>query len=508
MQADFTFTHYAILILYVAASLAVGLWFARGQRSAEGYYMAERSAPWWAAAISIISSDITAVSYLGCAALVFTNDLQLLVGTFTLPLAAVFVSVVFVPFLARRKAFTVYEYLERRFGRGVRTMASALFLLTRGSHLAVALFAAALVMSQVMGLSLGWCLVLMGGLTTLYTVLGGMKAVLWTDVVQFFVLVGGVIAVLVGVASQFQWDLAEIWRLASQPVPAGAPWLQGKVETEGHTRIVDLSLNLTHMNLWAIAISSFLQSIGSYGSDQVLVQRYLSAGSQRQMVWSLLGGGLLIVPVNMLLFATGVFLVAYYSHFLGHPGHAWVAELTDANRVMAHFIGHGLPGALGALVLAGLFAGTMSSFSAGLHSLSTATYADFIAPFRARRTDDRRDVQVAKRVTAVWGVAIVAAALLLGGRDTLFAILAKVMSPFSGPLVGIFLLGMLSKRASTLGAWGGTLAGAAATVAVTQFTSVHWLWYYVVGSLGTIGVGWLLSGLSPRPAVEPPATSD
>lgn len=100
---------------------------------------------------------------------------------------------------------------------------------------------------------------------------------------------------------------------------------------------------------------------------------------------------------------------------------------------MAHFIGHGLPGALGALVLAGLFAGTMSSFSAGLHSLSTATYADFIAPFRARRTDDRRDVQVAKRVTAVWGVAIVAAALLLGGRDTLFAILAKVMSPFPVP---------------------------------------------------------------------------
>ncbi len=505
MQADFTFFHYAILILYVAASLALGLWFARGQRSAEGYYMAGRSAPWWAAAISIISSDITAVSYLGCAALVFTNDLQLLIGTFTLPLAAVFVSVVFVPFLARRKAFTVYEFLEQRFGRGVRTMASGLFLLTRGSHLAVALYAAALVTSQVIGLSLGGCLLLIGGLTTLYTVLGGMKAVLWTDVVQFFVLMGGVLAVLAGIAYQFDWNLAEIWRIASEPVPAGAPWLHGKVETAGHTRLIDLSINLTQMNLWAIAISSFLQSIGSYGSDQVLVQRYLSAGSQRQMVWSLLGGGLLIVPVNMLLFATGVFLVAYYSHFLGSPGHAWVAELTDANRVMAHFIGHGLPGALGALVLAGLFAGTMSSFSAGLHSLSTATYADFLALIRSRGTDDRRDVQVAKRVTAAWGVAIVGAALLLGGHDTIFAILAKVMSPFSGPLVGIFLLGMLSRRATTLGAWGGTLAGAAATVAVTQFTRIHWLWYYVVGSVVTLALGYLLSWI-PREARATPPT--
>ncbi|MDB6093155.1 MAG: hypothetical protein JWM32_717 [Verrucomicrobia bacterium] len=504
MQADFSFFQYAILIGYVAASFAVGLWFARGQKNVEGYYLAERSAPWWAVAISIISSDITAVSYLGCAALVFTGDLQFMIGTLTLPVAALFVSLVFIPFLARRKAFTVYEYLEQRFGQGVRTMASTLFLLTRGSHLAVALYAAALVLAQVMGLSLWLCLLAMGGLTMIYTVFGGMKAVLWTDVGQFFVLIGGLVAVLIGVASQFNWDLSAIWHLAAQPVPAGAPWLHGRVETEGHTRIIDASLSLYRMNLWAIAISGFLQSVGSYGSDQVLVQRYLSAGSQKQMVWSLLGGGILIVPVNAVMYATGIFLVAYYSHFLGDPAHPWVAGLTDPNRVMTHFISHGLPATLGALVIAGLFAGTMSSFSAGLHSLSTATYSDFIVRFRRRKVDDHQDVRVAKIVTCLWGVAIMLAALLLGGKDTIFAILAKVMSPFAGPLLGIFLLGMLTKRANTFGAWGGAGFGAVATIAVTYFTPIHWLWYYVVGSLGTLAVGYLLSlvrvGRGLRPA--------
>lgn len=493
MQAGFSFFQYGILIAYVAASLAVGLWFARGQRTVEGYYLAERAAPWWAVAISIISSDITAVSYLGCAAIVFTGDLQLLIGTATLPLAALFVSLVFVPFLAKQKVYTAYEYLERRFGRGVRTMASALFLLTRGSHLAVALYAAALVMSQVMGLSLGLCLVLMGGLTTFYTVFGGMKAVLWTDVGQFFVLVGGIVAVLIGVAAQFHWDLGEIWRLASQPMPAGAPWLGGRVETAGHTRLIDPSLNLIHMNLWALLISAFLQSVGAYGSDQVLVQRYLSAGTQKRMVWSLLAGGLLIVPVNIALFTTGIGLVAYYARFLGDPAHPWVAGLTDANRVMTHFISHGLPGTLGALVIAGLFAGTMSSFSAGLHSLSTATFSDFIVRFRRSAPDERRDVRLAKAVTCAWGATIILAAVLLGGRDTIFAILATVMSPFSGPLLGIFLLGMMVPRATRRGAWGGAIFGAVATVAVTYATPIHWLWYYVVGTMGTLLAGYALS---------------
>lgn len=495
MQAGFSFPQYAILILYVLVSLIVGLWFARSQKSVEGYYLAERSAPWWAVAISIISSDTTAISYLGCAAIVFESDLQLSVATLAFPFAGLFVSVLFIPFLARQKVFTVYEYLERRFNVQVRTVASALFVLTRGSHLAVALYAAALVFSQVMGVPIWIGLLILGGLTTLYTVFGGMKAVLWTDVIQFFVLVGGLIAVLAGVAMAFHWDLAQIWQIASHPSPSTAPWLQGKANSADHTRAFEFGFSFYQMNFWAVITWAFVSMVGSYGSDQVLVQRYLAAGSRKEMVASLIGGSLLNLPINALMFGSGVFLTAYYSHFLTLPGYEWVAGLTDSNRVMSHFISHGLPGTLGAIVIAGLFAGTMSSFSAGLNSLSTATYVDFYTRFGKKAENEKTGVFHAKVITCIWGVVVMLSATFMAGKGTIFEIVAKVMSPFAGPLLGMFLLGMLSKRANSFGVIAGAVVGAAATVWVTYYTKTHWMWYFVVGCMAGWISGYFLSFL-------------
>lgn len=493
MQAGFSTLQYVILILYVLLSLIIGLWFARHQRTVEGYYLAERSAPWWALAISIISSDTTAISYLGCAAIVFQGDLQLSIATLAYPFSGVFVALLFVPFLARHKVFTVYEYLERRFNVHVRTIASALFLLTRGSHISVALYAAALVFAEVMGVSIWVGLLVLGGLTTVYTVFGGMKAVLWTDVIQFFVLTVGLVAVLIGVAAAFHWDLGEIWRIASHPSPSGAPWLDGKVDAPSHTRAFEFGFSLSEMNFWAVIVWAFLSMAGSYGSDQVLVQRYLAAGSRKAMAASLIGGSLLNLPTNIVMFGTGVFLTAFYSHFLHAPGHEWVASLTDSNRVMSHYISYGLPGTLGALVIAGLFAGTMSSFSAGLNSLSTATYVDFVTRFTSRPAGEKSAVACAKVITCAWGVLVISSAALMGGGDTIFAIVAKVTSPFAGPLLGMFLLGMLSKRANSFGVIAGALVGAAATLWVTYFTRMHWMWYFGVGCGVGVVSGYLLS---------------
>jgi SSS family transporter len=497
VQANFTGLEYAILIGYVLLSVAVGLWFARSQKNVEEYYLAERNAPSWAVAISIISSDITAVSYMGCAALVFTGDLQLLVGNIAVPFAALFVAMVFVPHLARLKVFTIYEYLEHRFNVQIRIIASALFMLTRSSHLSVALYAAALALGQVLGVPIWVGLLILGGLTTLYTVFGGMKAVLWTDVIQFFVLMGGVIAVLIGVAAAFHWDLGLIWRIASNPPGTPVPWLKEGADVQSHTRLVSMNTSFIQMNFWAISISTFLSVVGSYGSDQVLVQRYLAAGSRKKMVASLLGGGLLTLPVTVLLFGTGVFLVAYYHQFLNSAEHPWVRGLTDPNQVMAHYLVHGLTGIMGAIVIAGLFAGTMSSFSAGLNSLSTATYVDFITRLLGRKQDEVTGVHSAKLITCAWGIIIILGSRLIGGSDTILAILAKVMSPFAGPLLGMFLLGLFSRRANTFGVISGTIIGAGATVYVTYWTPIHWLWYFVVGSMGCLVAGYLLSFLRP-----------
>lgn len=499
MQAHFSAFDYAILVTYVLVSVGVGLWFARSQKSVEGYFLAGREAPWWAVAISINSSDTTAISYLGCAALVFTGDLQLAMGTFVWPFAGLFVALVFVPFLARHKVYTVYEFLEHRFNSPVRTFASGLFLLTRGTHLSVALYAATIVLSQVMGLPMFASLLIMGGLTTLYTVLGGMKAVLWTDVIQFFVLILGLFGVLIGVLLAFHWDFGRIWSIASHPVPPNAPWQPGHVESSGHTRMFNFSFSLYQMTFWAVIINTFMQAIGSYGSDQVLVQRYLAAGSARKMAKSLIGGGLLTLPVNLLLFGTGVFLVAYYAHFLGTPDHPWVAGLDDANRVMSHFISNGLPGSLGAIVIAGLFAGTMSSLSAGLNSLSTAAYVDFLTRFGRKAANEKEGVLAAKFLTCLIGILVMVGAITLGGRETILAIGAKIVSPFAGPLLGMFLLGFLVPRANSFGVVAGAVLAVSATFYTIYFTQVHWLWYFVIGPVVGVAGGYLLSLLRPPP---------
>ncbi len=217
------------------------------------------------------------------------------------------------------------------------------------------------------------------------------------------------------------------------------------------------------------------------------------------MAISLIGGAFLSLPVNALLYATGVFLTAFYSHFLNAPGYEWVSGLTDSNRVMSHFISNGLPGILGAIVIAGLFAGTMSSLSAGLNSLSTATYVDFGTRFLDKPKSEKAGVMQAKIITCVLGVLVMLGTVLMGGHDTIFAMVAKVMSPFAGPLLGMFLVGMLSRRANSFGVIAGAIVGAAATLYVTYWTPLHWMWYFVVGTLGTYASGYLLSFLRPAP---------
>ncbi len=508
MQIHFSMLQMVIVVIYVLGSVTLGLWFAKKQKDVEGYYLAERSAPWWAVAISIISSDTTAISYMGCAAIVFTSDIQYSLSSIVYPFSALFVALVFVPFLARLKLFTAYEYLEHRFNVGVRTFASVLFMLTRGTHLSVALYAAALAMTVIIGVPVWVGLLVLGGLTTLYTVLGGMKAVLWTDVAQFFVLMGGIVAVLIGVSIAFNWDFNAIWQMAAHPHATGTlPWVGKEVSQEAalgnHTKLFSFGSDPHIMTLWAVLISGLLMSVGSLGSDQVLVQRYLAAGSRKKMAASLVASGLINLPVMAGLFGTGIFLVAYYYRFLNQPGYEWVGTLTDANRVMAHFVTHGLPGALGAVVIAGLFAGTMSSFSAGLNSLSTATYIDFIKRFgKHEPISDKDGVRQAKWVTLAWGIAVILIAALLGGKDTIFAILNKLMSPFAGPLLGMFLLGMLSKRANNFGVVAGAVLGAILTVLATYVFKIHWLWYFVVGSMATLLGGWILSFLAPPSKCE------
>src|SRR5690349_7929819 len=274
MTDGFGFINYLVLVGYMAAVVLLGLSFTRKQSSLAGYFLAERSAPWWAVGISILACDFSAISYLGGPSWTYYQDLRYPMSTFLYPIIAVTVALLFVPFLAKLRVFTIYEYLEHRFGLGSRLFASAVFLLQRASHMAIAIYAISLALQQIVGWPVWACVVLVGGLTTVYTVLGGMKAVLWTDVMQFFVLVGGMLIMVVAVLWSLDGDVVGIWRVSAEA---------------GHTKMISAPVDFwtpafwNEMSIWGIALGLIFYQVGAYGSDQVLVQRYLAAGSARMM---------------------------------------------------------------------------------------------------------------------------------------------------------------------------------------------------------------------------------
>ncbi len=240
---------------------------------------------------------------MGSPAWTYYNDLRYAMGTFVVPFIAITVAYLFIPFLVKLKVFTIYEYLEHRFSLNTRLFASAVFLLQRAAHLAIAIYAISLALQQIVGWSVWQCVAIVGALTTLYTVFGGMKAVLWTDVMQFFVLVGSVIVMTVIVLCSFHGNLSHIWQIAAE---------------NGHTKMFTFSYDFWDPRFWlemtvlGIVLGLFVSQVGAYGSDQVLVQRYIAAGSERMMAKSLFFSSLLQIPVMVLLYFLGLGFFAYY----------------------------------------------------------------------------------------------------------------------------------------------------------------------------------------------------
>jgi SSS family transporter len=474
----------AILVAYIAATLYIGLRHARKNQSLDAYFFADRNIPWWAAGISIVAADTSVVSYIGQPAYVYQKDLQLLVAMLiVLPVIWVTVAVWFIPFLARLHLYTIYQYLERRFGIIARSTASGLFLLLRSGHLALAVYIQALALTPITGIDMSVAVIVCGTVVTLYTVLGGMRAVVWTDVIQFFVTTGGLLVVLGAVLWEFGGNVGTIWKICAE---------------HGHTRLVNMDYNpLIQTTFWWLIIGQALNFLGAYSMDQVLVQRYLSTKSRREMVKAIAVNGMISLPLTICLFGVGLGLTAYY---ITHPALAATLEVKD--QLLLHFVRYELPGLAG-LVTAALLAATMSCVSAGINSLSTATTIDFIQRFRRNSAFAEEDVRTAKWISLVWGAVITTGALAfsIGGVKNVVDACITVIGLFTGPLVAMFLLGALTTRAVEKGVLSGAIAGlCVAGIAYWQGVS-EFLWGPSGCAVG-LTVGYLMSCLFPAPNRE------
>ena len=462
-----------VLLSYLIAMVWIGLRFAGQQKTADDFFLAGRKMPWLAVAMSMYASLTSAVTYMGLPGLAYRSNVTLLAVAVVSPLLAPILIFVFYPMYRKLGITTSYEYIGIRFGTAARRTAAALFLLARLGWMATVIYAPALALSIATGLPLIASILTMGLLATLYTVAGGLAAVLWTDVVQFVTLIGGAIVVALFLT-----------RLS----PDGFSGIIAFAQKHDHLQL-DGSISLWRMTLTGVAISFFFQMMQDYGTDQVTVQRLLATKTKRGMTKAILFNAATDFFIVSLLLFIGLGLFAYYQT---HPGA--LPKTITGDKIFPYFIAHVLPTGLSGLLIAAIFAAAMSSMDSGINSMATVVVNDFIFPIFGKK-GDAQTVRLARIVTALLGVLATALSIYLFFMSEAKGIIetfATFMGLFSAPVLALFLLGFLTKR-GTFAAW---IPAAVLSIGLTvwlQTTDVSWIWYFPVGFATSFVGGWIFS---------------
>jgi SSS family transporter len=474
MHTHFTVEAWLIVGAYLAAVSTIGSLFYRKGASASDFFLGGRTMKALPVAISLVAADMSAITYMGTPAWSFSNNLELFWVTVSYLLAAPVVMYVFLPFYMKLRLYTGYEYLERRFDLKTRLVTSGLFLLMRASHVAIAIYAPSIVLSILTGLPLYMSVLVMGVFTTVYTTLGGMKAVIWTDVMQFTILVSGMLAV--------SW-------LALSRVPGGIETVYHVASAAGRTHFWNFSFDPRELTaFWPAVLGGGTMVLATLGTDQAYLQRYFSTKSLREGRRAVLTDALVILPVAFLLYLLGDVLYVFYRF---NPSH--LEGLPSPDAILPFFVLRELGGVFSGLVVASIFASSMAVMSAGINALTTATTVDFYQRWLRPQCEESHYVRVGRLGTVAWGTACTLGALFANRLGPLINAFNKVNALLGGPMLGIFLLGMLTKRAK--GTPAVIAAGAALTVVgwLNWATDISFFYHALVGFLITFWLGLLLS---------------
>ncbi len=475
-----------VLVAYVAGITAFGTWLGRRHRTVQGYFLAGRSVPWWAIAACIVATETSTLTFIGVPGMAYLGNwgfLQLAAGY---ALGRMLVSAVLLPAYFRGEIYTSYEVLQQRFGTSVRTVAAAIFLLYRTLGDGIRLHAAALVLAVAFGgKHHEWIFILVLGLAMiLYTEQGGVTATIWTDVVQMGVYLVGAVVCLVAVMAR---------------LPEGAGAALAAAAEAGKLQVVDARLDFTQpYTLWAGLIGGVFLTLATHGTDHYLVQRLLVARSRRDASVGLVLSGFLVFAQFTLFLVLGTLLWAHYG---GRP-------FARGDEVLPTFVSTELPGVFAGVILAAIVAAALSP---SLNSMASATVRDFYLPFVRPGASDEQQMRVGRAFTAIWGVAQIGVALLAQGIDSALNEGLAALGYASGPTVGAFLLGVLTRSARSGPTMIGMILGLATSLTLGKLApflldrpGVAWTWNVAVGAIVTFVVGWSLSRLR-RPAASSPA---
>src|SRR6266851_8524304 len=518
----FSAIDYAVLALYLVGITIFGTLFRSSQRTVKDYFLGDRNTSWIVISLSIVATETSTLTLIGVPALAYATyarpeqggNYTYLQVVFGYMVARVIISLLFIPAYFRGDLLTAYELLRLRFGPNAKNFAASLFLVMRALAEGVRVFAASLVLSAVLGTSFPglpylwlWSIVIVGLLTLIYTFEGGIAAVIWTDLIQLIIYIGGSLLAAY-----------ELFHL----IPGG--WSTVVAEARPTNKfqvfsfIVDFKVPFT---FWAGLLGGTFLTMASHGTDQLLVQRLLTCRNRRDSQKAIILSGFVVLFQFTLFLTIGVMLYAYYKSY------PLTTKLASNDEIFPTFIVHRLPHGVSGLVIAAIFAAAMSNLSGSLNSLSSSTVLDFYKPLIKPEATDGELLKLSRWLTAAWGIVLIGIAILASSWGSVFTTGLTIASLVYGPMLGAFLLGVLTKLANQTG----VMVGMAATLVVMVFikfngpvlqwaamkfnsqpaawmdwvathTNIAWTWYVLIGTTICCAVGYATSMLTGAPEAK------
>lgn len=493
-----------IIVIYLAGITLFGLRFRKRQRSLRDYFLADRNIPWWAISLSIVAAETSTLTIISVPGLAYATNfafLQLVIGYI---IGRIAISFVLLPHYFQGDLFTAYELIQRRFGPRLHSLTAGLFLITRAAAEGVRVFAVAIVVGITLSAALSGfsdfgrdvaAIAIVTVLTLLYTFEGGMSAVIWTDVVQTAIYIGGT---LVGFFTILH------------SVPGGWSTVSSLATASDKFRVFDFSWSFfTTYTFWSGLIGGLFLTLATHGTDQLIVQRLLSARGLRQSQIALISSGFFVAIQFGVFLMVGAMLFAFYHVF--PPA----ASFGKTDRIFPTFIVTQMPHGISGLLIAAILAAAMSNLSAALNSLSSSSIVDFYARRHPQASEQAR-VRLSRVATVIWALILFVLAILSRRGGRVVEVGLSIAAVSFGALLGVFLLGVLTKRANERGTMVGMLVGFLTSVYIWQgrgflqwlqsVTSMHWTvlalprpipftWWFMIGSCVTFAVGYLASVL-------------
>ncbi len=460
-----------IIIFYLAAITLYGIHFRKGQQSLHTYFLGGKNIPAWALSLSIVATETSTLTIVSTPGIAYAGNLSFLQLVIGYLVGRVFITLVFIPAYFKDEMYTAYELMQRRFGLRVKQATASMFIITRALAEGVRVYAIAIVIGIVLGAGDLWAILIISALTLIYTFEGGLTAVIWTDVVQLSIYLGCTLATLFVILGL----IPDGWR--GVMAVAGNKFALWDFSTSFHIPYT----------FWGGVIGGAFLNTASHGVDQLIVQRLLAAGNERKSKTALLASGVVIFLQFSLFLLVGILLFSFYQY---HP-EAMPPEAND--KIFPNFIVTYLPPGVRGIMIAAILAAAMSTLSSSLNSLASTTVVDFYRPFLKRSSAASEQLHISKWMTLFWGLILAILAIFSRGVSSVLEAGLTIASITYGSMLGIFLLGVLTKRANEKGCILAMAVGLASMLSIWYFSTIAFTWYVLIGTAITFSVGYVAS---------------